>query len=79
MYTRHETEKYRLQTDRFGFYVLTRKADNASAFFQDDDATLWNRNMTAIEAVKIWNAGNSLDGSFDFLCSGYDEILQVTE
>jgi hypothetical protein len=74
---RHETSAYRLATDRFGFYYLTRLSDNASVFFQGDDADLWERNMDAIEGVKTWNAGNTLDKSFDFLCSGYDDILKA--
>lgn len=77
MATRHETKAYRLESDRFGFFTLTRLGDGASAFFQGDDATLWDRDMTAIEGVKVWNAGNTLDKSFDFLCSGYDEILEI--
>ena len=76
MAIRHETGSYRLETERNAlFFTLTRKSDGASAFFQGDDAGLWLRNMDAIEGVKTWNAGNTLDKSFDFLCSGYDDIL----
>ena len=75
MFTRYETSAYRLTTDRHGFYELIRKADGKSAFFHGDDADLWSRNMDSIESIKTWNANNSLDRSFDFLCSGYDDIL----
>lgn len=75
-HTRHETASYRLVSTGYGF-ELVRLSDNASAFFQGDDANLWESNMAAIEGVQTWNAGNALDGSFDFLCSGYDEVLKV--
>jgi hypothetical protein len=72
-----ETANYRLETQGSGlFFTLTRKADNASAFFQDDDAALWARNMDALERIPFWAPGNSFDRSFDVLCSGYDEILE---
>jgi hypothetical protein len=76
MHIRYETSKYRLEQDRFGFVLLVRKADGATAFFQGDDADLWDRNMSSLESIKTWNAGNSPDNSFDFLCSGYDDILE---
>jgi hypothetical protein len=75
----HETARYCLSMDRFGNYELTRKSDGASAYFQDDDARLWDDNMEAIVGIEVrgeWTAGNSLDKSFDFLCSGYDDILE---
>ncbi len=74
-HTRHETARYKLVSTGYGFELI-RSADAATAFFQGDDADLWERNMTALEAIKDWRAGNSLDASFDFLCSGYDEILR---
>jgi hypothetical protein len=75
---RHETDSYRLETERNGLFVtLTRKSDGKSAFFQGDDADLWLRNMDAIESIKKWNAGNTLDKAFDFLCDGYDDILEA--
>jgi hypothetical protein len=77
MFIRHETDKYRLASDRFGHFTLPRKSDGATVYFQGDDASLWDRNMTAIESIKKWNAGNSLDKSFDFLCDGYEELLGV--
>jgi hypothetical protein len=73
-FIRHETAAYKLMQLPYGF-VLTRKTDGASAFFQGDDAALWHSNMDAIEGIKTWNAGNTLDKSFDFLCSGYDEVV----
>lgn len=75
MLTRYQTDAYHLTTDHHGFYQLIRKRDGKSAFFQGDDANLWSRNMDQIESIKVWNAGNSLDKSFDCLCSGYDDIL----
>lgn len=77
LHTRHVTASYRLDAHRFGCYELVRLADGATAFFQGDDAALWERNMDAIEGIKEWNVGNSLDQSFDFLCSGYDDILEA--
>jgi hypothetical protein len=77
MFIRHGTGRYILSEDRHGFFHLHRIADGASAFFQGDDADLWDRNMRSLEGVKQWNAGNSLDRSFDFLCSGYDDLLKV--
>lgn len=73
---RQETDAYRLTSDRFGFYVLTRKSDGASAFFQGDDALLWDRNMDAIEHTNIDDEAR-LNSTFDCLCSGYDDILSV--
>ena len=77
MATRHETARYKLESNRFGDFTLTRKSDGASQYFQGDDAQLWHHNMDAIEGIKTWNAGNTLDKSFDFLCSGYDEVLDI--
>lgn len=77
MSIRHETSSYKLEEDRFGFFTLTRKVDGWSAFFQGDDASLWERNMSAIEGIKDWaHPAWTLDTSFDFLCSGYDQILE---
>ena len=74
-FIRHETAAYRLTSLGYG-YELVRKSDARRAFFQGDDAQLWSDNMDSIEGIKQWNAGNTLDKSFDFLCSGYDEILR---
>jgi hypothetical protein len=68
MFALHETNNYRLEQDQFGFYLLTRKADLVSAYFQGDDAVLWDRSM---DAIKVWYAGNALDRAFDYLCSEY--------
>lgn len=68
------TDAYRLERDRFGFYRLSRLSDGASAFFQGDDADLWSRNMEAIERCFIDDEAKLIN-SFDFLCSGYDDIL----
>lgn len=76
---RHETERYRLEDDRHGFFTLTRKADNATAFFQGDDADLWERNMRSLEGEKVWPDGTSFDRSFNCLCDGYDCILDGGE
>ena len=73
-FTRHETPAYKLVQLPYGF-ELTCKSDARRAFFQGDDAGTWHHNMDAIEGIKTWNAGNSLDKSFDYLCSGYDDIL----
>ena len=74
--TRQETAAYRLESDRFGFYTLTRLSDGASAFFQGDDADLWSRNMEAIERC-LGDDEAKLASTFDCLCSGYDDILSV--
>lgn len=66
------TTRYSLHADHFGNYTLKRRADSASAFFQGDDADLWSRNMEALLASP---ALHNLDKSFNFLCSGYDDIL----
>ena len=77
MFTTHTiTDAYKLETDRFGFYKLTRLCDGASAFFQGDDADLWSRNMEAIERCLSDNEPR-LVASFDCLCSGYDDILDA--
>lgn len=75
-YTRQETDAYKLERDRFGFYTLTRKHDGASAFFQGDDANLWDRNMDAIEHCHA-NDESRLNSTFDCLCSGYDDVLEL--
>lgn len=73
-FTRQKTAAYHLESDRFGFYVLTRLSDGASAFFQGDDADLWRRNMDAIERTHADDVAR-LNATFDCLCSGYDDIL----
>ena len=75
MLVKHETDNYRLTSRRLGFCMLVRKADGASAFFQDDDAALWERNLSALQSIKSWSENDSLDKSFDLICEGYDEIL----
>lgn len=75
MFVHMETERYRLSTDYMGFYELVRLADNASAYFQGEDADLWRRNMSALEAT-YGDDEAGLTRSFDFLCEGYDEILE---
>lgn len=76
MSIRIETERYRLDEHRTPFsFTLTRKADGFNAFFQGDDADLWDANMNALEKITGWNAGNSLERSFDFLAEGYDDVL----
>ena len=78
MATQHETELYKLELDRFGFYTLTRKRDGATAFFQGDEASLWSRNMALIKAIDFGDGSvNSLDGSFNSLCSGYDDMARL--
>lgn len=69
-----ETNAYTWQQVKGGC-TLTRNADNKSAFFQGDDADLWYRNLNAIEAIKRTPQMQSLAQSFNFLCSGYDDIL----
>jgi hypothetical protein len=71
----YETEAYALGVDRFGHYELTRKSDGASAYFQGDDADLWTRNMRAI--CQVHSLECARDKSFDCLCSGYDDVLEV--
>lgn len=74
-FVRQETATYRLWQLPYGFELM-RKSDARRAFFQGDDADLWEANMISIEGIKQWNAGNTLDKSFDCLCSGYDDVLQ---
>jgi hypothetical protein len=81
-YLQHETSSYSLHSDQFGGYTLKRRADGASAYFQGDDARLWSRNIEAI--LDVYEKGGfkdepGLDRSFDFLCSGYDDVLEVVE
>lgn len=79
-YVRQETAAYRLESDRFGFFILTRKSDGKSAFFQGDDADLWSRNMAAIEHCFGYDKADYdeelANQIFDCLCSGYDDILE---
>lgn len=73
---RHETTRFKLEEHRTPFsFTLTRKSDGFNCFFQSDDADIWDSNMTALEKITGWNAGNSLDKSFDFLCDGYADVL----
>ena len=76
MFTHTITAAYKLESDRFGFYKLTRLSDGASAFFQGDDAQLWSRNMDAIERCHADDEPRLVE-TFDCLCSGYDDILAV--
>lgn len=75
MFTHTETERYRLSHDTMGHFELYRKDDGASAYFQGDDSLLWWRNL---EAMEITHRGDEqgFERSFDFLCEGYDEILE---
>lgn len=72
---RHETQAYRLSEDRFGNFMLRRNADGAEAYFQGDDATLMDHNMSLLEGINPWTAGNTFDDAFDHICGGYDEVL----
>lgn len=56
-------------------YLLVHEPSGKSAWFQGDDADLWDANIRALDAIKVWNAGNSFTQSFDFLCSGYVDVL----
>lgn len=76
-YTRHETASYKLECDRIGNYLLTRKSDGATCYFQGEDGDVWSYNMYALEGVQQWKAGNTLDKSFDFIASGYDCVLEA--
>jgi hypothetical protein len=73
---RHETDNYRLETERNGLCItLTRKRDGKSAFFQNtDDTSLWLRNIDAIEKTHRSDSLR-LDRTFDFLCTSYDDLL----
>jgi len=75
-YTAHLTDRYHLEVDRMGFYKLTRSEDGAEAYFQGDDAILWDRNMTAIETCHE-DSEPALNRSFNCLCEGYDDVLVV--
>ncbi len=77
MFVRHETDKYKLVQLPYGFELM-RKSDARRAFFQGDDANIWEENMEAIENIKEWSAAypRGLDSGFDSLCSGYDDILR---
>jgi hypothetical protein len=76
MAIRCETDAYRLESERNGlWYTLTRKIDGTSAFFQDDDADLWQRNMDSLESITDWKTTNTFEQSFNFLCSGYDDVM----
>ena len=68
-----ETENYTLDCDRFGNYVLTRKSDRASAYFQGDDAWAWDREIAALCRAKHCMR----DELFDAIASEYDEVLEV--
>jgi len=74
----HETARYSLKSDRHDFFLLHRRSDGAECYFQGDDANLWRNNIDALVSIELksgWNAGNSLSAAFDFLCSGYDDVL----
>lgn len=75
----HETSRYSLHSDRFGSFLLKRRSDGAECYFQGDDARLWRANIDAIVSIdqrNAWGTNNSFDSSFDFLCSGYDHVLE---
>lgn len=76
-HTVHSTFAYTLRSDRFGNYTLTRNdLFQSRAYFQGDDARLWEQNMDALYHARDY--GDEFDKVFDFLCSGYDDILEVT-
>lgn len=63
----HDSDLYRLERDRFGFFTLTRKSDGATQFFQSqDDCDLWDRNL------RTMRQGKAPPASFDGLCASYD-------
>lgn len=74
---RHETTRYRLEEDPCGFFTLTRKDDGKSVFMQGDDARDMDDSMGSIEDIKAWSPSfpRGLDSAFDYLCSGYDEVM----
>jgi hypothetical protein len=51
-HVRHKTAAYTLGSDRLGNFFLLRHSDRAAMYFQGDDATLWDQNMTQIESIK---------------------------
>jgi hypothetical protein len=80
-FIRASSYRYTLRQFKAPFsFELIRNADNASAYFQGDDAYLWDRNILALDKIENsargWCAGNSFTQSFDFLCSGYDDVLK---
>lgn len=83
--TYHETKRYRLVRHPYSCFELVRLADNATSFFQGDDAGLWFRNMLKLESIYLDGkegleaaAGEAaFDQSFDCLCSGYDDVLRA--
>jgi len=68
-----QSSRYTLACDRFGNYLLTRLSDNASAYFQGDDAWEWDKTVAALCRVKQ----SRRTEIFDSLASEYDCVLEV--
>lgn len=71
----YESETYAFATHRGGGASITRKADNASVYFQiGDDA---NQITDECHAIFASDADEPLIG-FDMLCSDYDHLMDET-
>lgn len=77
MATRHETDRYRLETQGNGlFATLTRKGDGASTCFQGDDSAHVLATLEGLESTWLENTAK-LDEMFNYMCSQYDGVLQL--
>lgn len=74
MYLHTETDRYRLSSDRMSFFELRRLSDDASAYFQGDDAALWRRNMDWLESTHE-GSPETFERAFHGLCESYDLVL----
>jgi hypothetical protein len=72
----HQTERYSLHENGMGHISLTRKEDNANAYFQaEEDVSLWDRNLMVFEGYMEREGRKVAEDYFNRLCATYDEML----
>lgn len=74
MFSFHETERYHVTTDRFGFALVTRKTDGASVYLQGDDADTLISEIVTLNGRIACNE-RRLNNAVDLILSEYDHVM----
>ena len=69
MYRLHSTDKYLIEKDSIGNYLVTRRKDGFSIYMQGDDASTFEQALISCAEAH----------EFDYECSCYDDVMQQTD
>lgn len=69
------TMKYKILIHKFGCYEIVRHDDNASCFFQGDDASIFEKRLNRIEEFTPITPHTIFATAIDRLCGDYDHVL----